>query len=117
MVGVSTTLIGLVKVAKGHMGPSRVDEYAGLAALLFPARADPTCPFAMANVPTSAGDVSGLQTNLHLRARCHLDYCCVVLPTSSSNGPIMTAITASMDRFELSAPPREARGSGYGPSW
>jgi len=35
MVGVSTTLIGLVKVAKGHMGPSRVDEYAGLAALLF----------------------------------------------------------------------------------
>ena len=35
MIGVCTTLIGLVKVAKGHMGPSRVDEYAGLAALLF----------------------------------------------------------------------------------
>lgn len=35
MIGVSTTLIGLVKVAKAHMGPSRVDEYAGLAALLF----------------------------------------------------------------------------------
>jgi hypothetical protein len=35
MIGVSTTLIGLVKVAKAHMGPSRVDQYAGIAALLF----------------------------------------------------------------------------------
>lgn len=29
MIGVSTTLIGLVKVAKAHMGPSRADQYAG----------------------------------------------------------------------------------------
>src|SRR5215813_11380025 len=82
MIGVSTTLIGLVKVAKGHMGPSRVDEYAGLAALLFLISACGSYPFAM---------------------------CC--LPTRSSNGPIMTTITASMDRFEPSVPPREARGS------
>lgn len=35
MIGVSTTLIGLVKVAKGHMGPTRADQCAGLVALLF----------------------------------------------------------------------------------
>ncbi len=35
MIGVSTTLIGLVKVAKGHMSPTRADRYAGLTALLF----------------------------------------------------------------------------------
>jgi hypothetical protein len=35
MIGVSTTLIGLVKVAKAHMGPSHVDQYAGLVGLLF----------------------------------------------------------------------------------
>jgi hypothetical protein len=35
MIGVSTALIGLVKVAKAHMGPSRVAQYAGLAAALF----------------------------------------------------------------------------------
>jgi hypothetical protein len=34
MIGVSTTLIELVKVAKAHMGPSHVDQYAGLAGLL-----------------------------------------------------------------------------------
>src|SRR5215813_800073 len=87
MVGVSTTLIGLVKVAKGHMGPSRVDEYAGLAALLFlSARADPTYPFAMAILPTSAGEVSGLRPNLHLRARCHLGYCWVVCLRAHQTG-------------------------------
>jgi len=35
MIGVATTLIGLVKVAKAHMGPTRADQFAGLAALLF----------------------------------------------------------------------------------
>ncbi len=35
MIGVSTTLIGLVKVAKAPMGPSRADQYAGLAGLVF----------------------------------------------------------------------------------
>ena len=35
MIGVSTTLIGLVKVAKAHTGPSRVDQYTALTALLF----------------------------------------------------------------------------------
>lgn len=35
MIGICTTLIGLVKVAEGRIGPSRVDEYAGLIAVLF----------------------------------------------------------------------------------
>jgi hypothetical protein len=35
MIGVSTTLVGLVKVAKAHMGPSHVDQYAALTGLLF----------------------------------------------------------------------------------
>jgi hypothetical protein len=35
MIGVSTTLIGLVKVAKAHMGPTHADQYAALTALLF----------------------------------------------------------------------------------
>lgn len=35
MIGVSTTLIGLVKVAKGHMGATRADHYAAVTALLF----------------------------------------------------------------------------------
>jgi hypothetical protein len=35
MIGVSTTLIGLVKVAKPQMGATRVDEYAGIMAVLF----------------------------------------------------------------------------------
>jgi hypothetical protein len=35
MIGVSTTLIGLVKVAEGHTGPSRVDQYTALATVLF----------------------------------------------------------------------------------
>jgi multisubunit Na+/H+ antiporter MnhG subunit len=35
MIGVCTTLIGLVKVAEGRIGPSRVDEYASLILLLF----------------------------------------------------------------------------------
>ena len=35
MIGVATTLIGLVKVAKEHMGRTRADQYAGLAAVLF----------------------------------------------------------------------------------
>ncbi len=35
MLGVCTTLIGLVKVAEGTIGPSRVDEYAGLTAFVF----------------------------------------------------------------------------------
>lgn len=35
MIGVATTLIGLVKVARPHMGATRADHYAGIAALLF----------------------------------------------------------------------------------
>ena len=35
LIGFSTTLIGLVKVAEAHIGPSHVDRYAGLAALVF----------------------------------------------------------------------------------
>jgi hypothetical protein len=35
MIGICTTLIGLVKVAEAKIGPSRVDEYAALSALLF----------------------------------------------------------------------------------
>jgi hypothetical protein len=35
MIGVATTLVGLVKVAKAHMAPTHVDQYAGLTALLF----------------------------------------------------------------------------------
>ena len=39
MIGVCATLIGLVKLAEAHTGPSRVDEYAALASLLFLASA------------------------------------------------------------------------------
>lgn len=39
MIGVCATLIGLVKVAEGHSGPSRVDEVTSLVALLFLASA------------------------------------------------------------------------------
>jgi hypothetical protein len=39
MIGVCTTLVGLVKVVEAHIGPSRVDEYAALASLLFLASA------------------------------------------------------------------------------
>ena len=35
MVGICTTLIGLVKIVEARIGPSHVDEYGGLAALLF----------------------------------------------------------------------------------
>ena len=35
MIGVSTTLIGLVKVAKARMGATQADQYAALTALLF----------------------------------------------------------------------------------
>ena len=35
MVGICTTLIGLVKIVETRTGPSHVDEYGGLAALLF----------------------------------------------------------------------------------
>jgi hypothetical protein len=35
MIGICTTFIGLVKVAENRIGPSHVDEYAALAALLF----------------------------------------------------------------------------------
>jgi hypothetical protein len=39
MVGVCATLIGLVKLAEAHIGPSRVDEYAALDSMLFLASA------------------------------------------------------------------------------
>lgn len=35
MIGVATTLVGLVKVARPHMGATRADHYASIAALLF----------------------------------------------------------------------------------
>ena len=35
MTGVCTTLIGLVKVVEGRIGPSHVNEYVGLVSLLF----------------------------------------------------------------------------------
>lgn len=39
MVGVCVTLIGLVKIVEARIGPSRVDEYAGIASLMFLASA------------------------------------------------------------------------------
>ena len=35
MIGICTTLIGLVKLLEGRTGPSRVDEYGALVAFLF----------------------------------------------------------------------------------
>ncbi len=35
MIGVCVTLVGLVKVVESRSGPSHVDEYAALAAILF----------------------------------------------------------------------------------
>jgi hypothetical protein len=35
MIGVCATLIGLVKIAEAHIGPSRVDEYASLVSIPF----------------------------------------------------------------------------------
>ena len=35
MIGICTTLIGLVKIIEARIGPSHVDEYAALAAILF----------------------------------------------------------------------------------
>lgn len=35
MIGICTTLIGLVKVVEGRIGPSRVDELAALTSLFF----------------------------------------------------------------------------------
>ncbi len=35
MVGICTTLIGLVKIIEDRIGSSHVDEYGGLTALLF----------------------------------------------------------------------------------
>ncbi len=35
MIGICTTFIGLVKVAETKIGPSHVDEYASVAALVF----------------------------------------------------------------------------------
>lgn len=39
MIGICTTLIGLVKIIEARIGPSRVDEYAALTSLLFMASA------------------------------------------------------------------------------
>ncbi len=35
MIGMCTTLVGLVKIVEGRIGPSRVDEYVAAIALLF----------------------------------------------------------------------------------
>jgi hypothetical protein len=35
MIGICITLIGLIKVAENHIGPTRVDEYAAIAAMVF----------------------------------------------------------------------------------
>nr|WP_026191017.1 hypothetical protein [Methylobacterium sp. WSM2598] len=39
MVGVCATVIGLVKIVEERIGPSHVDEYAGVTAMLFLASA------------------------------------------------------------------------------
>jgi hypothetical protein len=39
MIGICVTLVGLVKVAETHVGPSHVDECAAIAAILFLASA------------------------------------------------------------------------------
>ncbi|MDE1995607.1 MAG: hypothetical protein KGI75_24115 [Rhizobiaceae bacterium] len=39
MIGICTTLIGLVKIIEGRIGPSRVDEYAAITSLFFMASA------------------------------------------------------------------------------
>jgi hypothetical protein len=39
MIGVCVTTVGLVKIAEGRIGPSNVDIYAALAALIFLASA------------------------------------------------------------------------------
>jgi len=39
MIGVCTTLVGLVKLLEGRIGPSRVDEYGALAGVVFLASA------------------------------------------------------------------------------
>ncbi|MBB3900817.1 hypothetical protein GGR33_000297 [Methylobacterium brachythecii] len=39
MIGVCTTFIGLVKIIEARIGPSHVDEYAALTAVLFLASA------------------------------------------------------------------------------
>lgn len=35
MIGICTTFIGLVKIVEARIGPSRVDEYAACASMLF----------------------------------------------------------------------------------
>lgn len=35
MIGICITAIGLVKIVEGRIGPSNVDEYAALAAVIF----------------------------------------------------------------------------------
>jgi hypothetical protein len=35
MIGICTTLVGLVKIVEGRSGPSRVDEYVAVIGLLF----------------------------------------------------------------------------------
>lgn len=39
MVGVCVTAIGLVKILEGRIGPSRVDEYCAVTAVIFAASA------------------------------------------------------------------------------
>jgi hypothetical protein len=39
MIGICVTAIGLVKIIEGRIGPSHVDEYAALTAVLFLASA------------------------------------------------------------------------------
>lgn len=39
MLGICTTLIGLVKLHENHAGPSRVDEHGGIVAIFFLASA------------------------------------------------------------------------------
>lgn len=35
MIGICTTLVGLVKIAEGRLGPSRADEFGGLVGIVF----------------------------------------------------------------------------------
>jgi uncharacterized membrane protein len=35
MIGICTTLVGLIKIVEGRIGPSRVDEFVALVAIIF----------------------------------------------------------------------------------
>lgn len=63
MIGVSTTLIGLVKVAKAHIRPTRVDQYAGVVSCSsLSVRSPRTCPSVSCTDLSLVRDASGWRT-------------------------------------------------------